>query len=292
MILPQTATALISSNLEYPACPMCRSERREVRFQLTGNYEVALCLDCGLSYLYPRLTEEAMQAVYRDPSYFEGGESGYADTSYVEQEASLRATFKCLLRNLTKRGATGGDLLEVGCGYGYLLDEARPFFQRRVGTEFSSQAAELARETGAEIFVGGVEQLHLEVRFDCVLATQVIEHVYDPLPFVRNLVRLVKPGGHMVLATPDIGGVLRKVMGRHWPSFKVPEHVVYFDFDSLESLMRQGGIEKISRMPYPHAFPLGLISAKFGLALAPGLRRLNVWVPATTVAAHGRVSHA
>lgn len=233
-----------------------------------------------------------MQAVYREPSYFEGGESGYADTSYVEQESSLRATFRCLLRNLAKQGARGGDLLEVGCGYGYLLDEARSIFQRRVGTEFSAQAAELARKTGAEIFVGGVEQLPPAARFDCVVATQVIEHVYDPIVFVRNLVRHAKPGGHVLLATPDIGGALRKVMGRRWPSFKAPEHVVYFDFGSLESLMRQAGLEKISRMPYPHAFPLGLILAKFGLTLPAALGGLNVWVPATTVAVHGRVAHA
>lgn len=292
MILPQTTTTPVPSNLEYPACPICRNERREFPFQLSGSYRVARCLDCGASYLYPRLTEEAMRAVYREPSYFEGGESGYADTSYVEQETSLRATFQCLLRNLAKRGATGGDLLEVGCGYGYLLDEARALFQRRVGTEFSPQAAELARKTGAEVFVGGVEQLPPEAQFDCVLATQVIEHVYDPLSFVRNLARHVKPGGHVVLATPDIRGALRKVMGRRWPSFKVPEHVIYFDFASLESLMRTVGMEKIKRMPYPHAFPLGLIAAKFGLWLPSRLGRLKVWVPATTVAAHGRIPHA
>lgn len=292
MILPQATTALVSSNLEYPACPLCRGERREFLFQLSGSHRVARCLDCAASYLYPRLTEEAMQSVYRELSYFEGGESGYTDTSYVEQETSLRATFKCLLRNLAKRGATGGDLLEVGCGYGYLLDEARSFFQRRVGTEFSSQAADRARETGAEVFVGALEQLLPEAQFDCVLATQVIEHVYDPLSFLKNLVRHVKPGGHVVLATPDVGGALRKVMGRRWPSFKAPEHVIYFDFESLESLMLKAGVENVSRMPYPHAFPLGLISAKFGLSLPSALGRFNVWVPATTVAAHGKVPRA
>ena len=59
---------------------------------------------------------------------------------------------------LPDSGLTGGDLLEIGCGYGYLLDEARAFFERRVGTEFSPQGAEIARATGAEVFVGGIEQ--------------------------------------------------------------------------------------------------------------------------------------
>src|SRR5256886_9698587 len=96
-----------------------------------------------------------MQEAYRQSSYYEGGACGYADTSYTAQESALRATFKRLLHNLAKRGLTGGDLLEVGCGYGYLLDEARSLFDRRVGTEFSAQGAEIARKTGAEVLVGG-----------------------------------------------------------------------------------------------------------------------------------------
>jgi SAM-dependent methyltransferase len=233
-----------------------------------------------------------MQEAYRQPSYYEDGACGYADTSYVAQEPALRMTFKRLLHNLAKRGLTGGDLLEIGCGYGYLLDEARLFFNRRVGTEFSSQGAEIARTIGVEVFVGGIEQVPPGAKFDCVVATQVIEHVYEPLPFVKRLANHAKPGGHIVLATPDIGGVLSKVMGRRWPSFKAPEHVVYFDFQTLSSLMRHAGLQGVRRLPYPHAFPFGLIAAKFGFALPPLLAHLKIWVPATTVAAYGRVSNA
>jgi 2-polyprenyl-3-methyl-5-hydroxy-6-metoxy-1,4-benzoquinol methylase len=230
-----------------------------------------------------------MQLVYREPSYYQGGSSGYADTSYSDQEAALRATFKCLLRNLARRELTGGDLLEVGCGYGFLLDEARTYFRRRTGTEYSQEGAALARGTGAEVFVGGIEQLPSDAMFDLAVAIQVIEHIYEPVRFVDDLVRHIKPGGYVVLATPDIGGALRKVMGVRWPSFKVPEHVVYFDFHSLQKLMSRAGLVDIGRLRYPHAFPLGLIAAKFGLSLPNALARINLWVPATTVAAYGRV---
>ena len=233
-----------------------------------------------------------MQEVYRQPSYYEGGACGYADTSYIAQEPALRATFKRLLHNLAKRGLTDGQLLEIGCGYGYLLDEARAFFDDRVGTEFSSQGAKIARATGAEVFVGGIEQVPAERKFDCVIATHVIEHVYEPLSFVKQLADFTKSGGHIVLATPDIGGALRRVMGRRWPSFKVPEHVVYFEFRTLSSLMRQAGLSDVRRLPYPHAFPFGLIATKFGSTLPPLIARLKVWVPATTVATYGRVPNA
>src|SRR5213593_2101131 len=288
----QETVASMSANLESPACPLCGSDRRQFPFRLHEPYRVARCKACGFYYLYPRLIETAMQEAYRQSSYYEGGSCGYADTSYPAQESALRATFKRLLRNLTKVGLTGGDLLEIGCGYGYLLDEARLFFNHRVGTEFSPQGAEIARATGVEVFVGGIEQIPPERKFDCVVATQVIEHVYEPLTFVKQLASHTKPGGHIVIAAPDIGGALRKAMGRRWPSFKAPEHVLYFDFWTLSALMHQAGLTNVRRLPYPHAFPLGLLTAKFGLTMPPLLARPKVWVPATTVAAYGRVSNA
>jgi SAM-dependent methyltransferase len=290
--MTDSQTAPLRSRLEHPACPLCRSEQREFQFELAEGYRIARCTRCGVHYLYPRLTEEAMQLVYQDPSYFQGGASGYSDTSYFDQETALRATFKCLLRNLQRRGIIGGDLLEVGCGYGYLLDEARAYVRRRVGTEFSPEAAARASDTGADVFEGGLEQLPDQALFDCALAIQVIEHIYDPVRFMSQLVARVRPGGYVVLATPDIGGSLRKLMGRSWPSFKVPEHVVYYDFRSLERLMGEAGLSSIARLPYPHAFPLGLLTGKFGLSLPKALARINVWVPATTVAAYGQVPYA
>jgi SAM-dependent methyltransferase len=289
-MISQQITASVSAKLEYPACPACGVERRKIAFHLHDPYMIARCTTCGFYYLYPRVIESAMQEAYRQPSYFEGGACGYADTSYATQEFALRATFIRLLQNLADRRLTGGTLLEVGCGYGYLLDEARPYFDRRVGTEFSVEGAKIACATGAEIFVGGIEQISTECKFDCILAIQVIEHVYEPLTFVKQLIRHTQPGGHIVVATPDIGGVLRKVMGRHWPSFKVPEHVGYFDFGTLRRLMEKTGLSNVRRLPYPHAFPLGLITTKFGVNIPSAFGCLKIWVPATTVAAYGRLS--
>src|SRR5215469_12588232 len=186
MMLHETAASLVTK-LEYPVCPLCGSAQREFPFQLREPFTVARCAECGLHYLHPRLGETAIREAYQQSSYYEGGVCGYADTSYADQEAALRSTFKCLLNNLSKRGLTRGNLLEVGCGYGYLLDEAAPYFDRRVGTDYSPEAVAKARATGAEVFVGGVEQVPFEDRFDCTVAIQVIEHVYEPLSFVGKL---------------------------------------------------------------------------------------------------------
>lgn len=285
-----SATAPILQ-LEYPSCPLCLSEQRKTRYSHFGQHQIVRCCDCGVHYLYPRLTEEAMNSVYAKDEYFERGKSGYADVSYSMQERALRATFRKLLLNLQERALTGGSLLEIGCGYGYLLDEARQFFERRIGTEFSSLGARLASTRADKVYQGGVDQLPHDLKFDCVIATHVIEHVYRPFDFIKQLARHLKTGGVMLLAAPDMNGLLRKVMGHRWPSFKMPEHVIYFDAATLSSLMSRAGLINLQTMPYPHAFPLMLIASKLRVPFPTILGNTNIWVPTTTVAVLGSVAY-
>ena len=91
-------------NLEYPACPLYGSDRREFPFRLHELYCVARCTACGVHYLYPRFVESAMQEAYRESTYYEGGACGYVDTSYTAREAALRATFERLLHDLVTHG--------------------------------------------------------------------------------------------------------------------------------------------------------------------------------------------
>jgi len=283
----QLFTAAQAAELEYPLCPICFSEAREIRYPQFDQYTIVRCSDCGVHYLYPRLTEDAMNQAYANDEYFERGDSGYSDVSYSMQERALRATFRRLLSNLHNRGLTGGSLLEIGCGYGFLLDEAKHFFEYRVGTEFSNVGAELASSRADKVYRGGIEQIPRNWQFDCVIATHVIEHVYRPLDFIARLAGKVTPNGVMLLAAPDMNGLLRKAMGRRWPSFKTPEHVLYFDASTLSGLMKKAGLINLRTMPYPHAFPLALIVSKFRLPCPPILGNANIWVPTTTVAVHG-----
>lgn len=273
-----------SENLEYTACPLCHSSKHEKVYQFRP-YAVVCCQSCGLYYLSPRLKETEMLKIYSNGNYFEGKEVGYS--CYKAQEDALRSTFRRLMINLKERNLTGGSLLEIGCGYGYLLEEARGFFSPRAGTELSQHAVEEARRRSDHVYKGSVDSIPADDRFDCIIATHIIEHVYQPKEFLERLNKHLKPGGRMVIATPDMGSFWRHLMGSRWPSFKIPEHVLYFDRKSLYNLLQQTGLKKISTLPYPHAFPLSLIAAKLHIPLPSTMGKSSLWLPATTIAMYG-----
>jgi len=271
--------------LEAPLCPLCGNGRYSVVFGKFTPYKVVQCQDCNFYFLSPRPTEEAMIQLYSTDKYFAGQAVGYSD--YEAQEASLRATFRALLDELATRKLVGGSLLEIGCGYGYLLDEAKCFCQKRVGTDFSAEAVAHAQHKADRIYKGGIKQIPKNELFDCVIATHVIEHVHKPIPFVQQLSSHLKPGGKLVLAAPDMGSFWRRLLGHRWPSFKLPEHLLYFDRKSFYRLLSDAGYQNITFLPYPHAFPLPLIASKLNLPLPDFLKNYFLWLPATTIAICG-----
>lgn len=262
-------------------CPLCGASDPQDSPYAEEPFRVVRCRHCRLWYLSPRLTAKATATLYRSDEYFAGDEAGYTD--YGSQERSLRRTFRRLLRRLEAMGATGGCLLEVGSGLGYFLDEARPYFGVCDGMELSLKAAEAASTLSGVTVYRDLDDLSAEARYDCIVALHVIEHIHDPVEFTKRLASHLAPGGTLVLAAPDMGSFWRRIMGGRWPSFKYPEHVSFFDSNTMRQLFRKAGFEEVRRLPYPHDFPLSEIVAKLHISVPRLAGSLIVPLPATTV---------
>jgi len=102
----------------------------------------------------------------------------------------------------------GGALLDAGCGAGAFLKLAAPLFGRACGTDISGPAVSAVRALGLEALEGDLAgALPLPGNsFDACTCLEVIEHVPDPLRALQELHRLLKPGGQLVLSTPNIRG--------------------------------------------------------------------------------------
>jgi 2-polyprenyl-3-methyl-5-hydroxy-6-metoxy-1,4-benzoquinol methylase len=150
------------------------------------------------------------------------------------------------------RGGHGGALLEVGCGQGDLLAAAARVGYDVTGVEYSSHSCAIARERlngGGTVCQGEVSQIrHLAGTFDVCVLSDVLEHVYDPRGFLQEIHRLLKPGGVLFIATPTLDSWSAKLLKNSWMEFK-PEHLHYFNRNTLHSLLFQTGYEHVIGLP-------------------------------------------
>jgi len=255
-------------------------------FRNSGSFEIRRCLGCGLRFLHPQPSAEALRRFYAE-SYFHSPDSvsqGYS--SYADEAANWRATFRDRLRHLPAP-APGARLLDVGAAAGYFVEQARIAGWDAEGVEPSAWAATYAREQLQQ----PVREATLESAeyasesFDLVTFWEVIEHLPQPDAFLKEVARILRPGGTIAFSTPDSGSLAARLSGRRWLGWqKVPEHLYFFDFRTLRTLLERTGFEVISRRYVTLTVTWGFALQRLGALLgAPALNRVPTSVAERSV---------
>jgi SAM-dependent methyltransferase len=236
------------NDLRQVSCDLCkRSETRNLFLRPDGMQAVE-CVNCGLAYLNPRPKPELVAKLY-DRSYFIGNPAdlnvGYA-TGYLDQKnRQAMISFAELKLRLLQRfwTAAGAKCLEVGCAtaeFSYVLKQqgAHP-----VALDLSEFAVSEARNAYPEldVRVGDIGCLAERESFDALFAFELIEHVLSPSDFFESAKRLLKPGGFLILSTPNLD--CAKAIGlENWLGFQVSlEHLYYFSAATLSRFSERQG---------------------------------------------------
>ncbi len=140
-------------------------------------------------------------------------------------------------------------VLEIGCGAGKFLDIVKQGFPaiRRIGLEFTPKSARTARSNGHTIHEQTIESFSSipenQAAFPLICSFQVLEHVPDPLSFVKSSAKCLSPGGHLILSTPNRDGFARYSVNDllNLP----PHHLSRWNKETFASLARQMGLELI-----------------------------------------------
>jgi hypothetical protein len=203
-----------------------------VRCQLCKHVFADLSLsDADLSQIYSR-------------SYFFGEE--YAD--YIADGPALRRNFaeRLYLLDQFRDPSEHGKLLEVGCAYGFFLDEARGRYQDCFGVDINEDGIIYARNT-FKLDVENVDFLDKDLPKSTYISCMwdTIEHLIDPHLYIERFAEISEPGSLIAITTADIDSLVARWRKDKWRQIHPPSHVHYFSIRTMELLLRRYGFEVI-----------------------------------------------
>jgi SAM-dependent methyltransferase len=228
--------------------------------------EIFQCRECGLG----RSETSAFDPTnYYTEDYFSGQHAdGYGD--YLGSEPVLRREFARVV-DVIRRYRRGGRLIELGCAYGFFLQEAKPYFDV-AGIELAEDAAAHARRSGLNVLGGVADEAILGELgpADVTVLLDVIEHLPDPRATLQAAVRHLNPGGIVVITTGDFSSLYARLAGSHWRLMTPPQHLWFFTPESMRRLAGGLGLA-VEALEHPgKVVPLSLIL--FQLRRMLGLR--------------------
>ena len=141
-------------------------------------------------------------------------------------------------------------LLDVGCGNGDYLAIASEAGWKVKGVEPDPKAVEIARSRGLEVVQGGIGEVSTDrEQFDVITMSHVIEHVHDPVHFVKQAYECLKPSGILYIDTPNIEGMGAKRYGENWRGIESPRHLVLFSGLGLRTVLKKAGFKGLVYFP-------------------------------------------
>jgi 2-polyprenyl-3-methyl-5-hydroxy-6-metoxy-1,4-benzoquinol methylase len=227
-------------------CVLCGGLSFKFSLTCEGFYYVR-CAACGLVQMNPQPLEEETLKRY-------GERSGEEYLSYeLANEGSFLNLELLALKDAgfdeieKKKSARGARLLDLGCAIGSLLALLRERGWETTGVEISGPEANYCRRERCL----DVRSLPLKENnfcadhFDVVLASHLIEHLNDPAALIREVHRILKPGGRFFVTTPNISGFQARLFRGRWRS-AIFDHLYLFSKKTLSKLLKENGffIEK------------------------------------------------
>lgn len=265
--------------MEYVDCTLCDGKRFSPRLDVTNagtQFHWVICDDCGLVLLNPRPSRETMQSYYTDQysAYstsmdsvarakralidavtedFRTSREGLASWSWPRR--ILTSLRRMVLRPIRHRfirlppKPDGGRLLDIGCSVGFELDLAHRVGWETYGVEIGAKPVQICRQKGHSVFDGELREADFpDAFFHAVSLWNVLEHLHQPVDTLKEIHRILLPGGSLLLRVPDVGSRQARLFGDNWyPAQHVPHHLHLFSSETLRRLLERTGFEVVYR---------------------------------------------
>jgi SAM-dependent methyltransferase len=241
---------------------------RDLLLDRPEQYDYHQCADCRAVYLHPLPDAATIAGFYpesysvykpddvpKKPGPLERAvlreRFGYAALEAPVAYRLLARLFGALVYRESIAFVPGGRMLDVGCGNGRFLRKMAALGWTCEGLDFSETAVSLCRAAGLNVRRGDLSSAGLDdASFDLVTARHVIEHVPDPAGFVREAARILKPGGRLLIQTPNSAALGRPWFGAYWFANDIPRHLMLFARPNLDRLAARVGLAPLEHKTF------------------------------------------
>src|SRR5260221_10733011 len=210
-------------------CPICKSTQIQPHFKAQKtNY--FFCKNCSLVFTLklPRISYE-----------------NYDLSHYLKLERFLKNAFRKQIKAI-KKYKPKGVVLEIGSGMGYMMELLKTEGYKVKGIEPAASLVEYSIKNGLDVDKGYFEQVDLKgTKFDVVIINHVLEHILDPINFLKKIKKALKTDGILFLQVPNFGSFEARIMKQNW-SYLVPnDHYLQFNHKTMKLVLTKVGLEII-----------------------------------------------
>lgn len=230
-------------------CVLCGQSNKTVVFEATDyitqdRFRLLQCQTCHLVETSPQLDLTEMIRYYPD-EYF--GLSGRRFLGPGEQVIRLARVWRAEAIHRFCRAP--GRSLDIGCGRGWMLTKLKQMGWECYGTEWSEMLVRRHQQNGLHVLhEPDLRDCHFPDRFfDAITLWHVFEHIPNPSHILAEIHRIMKPGGLIVVATPDFGGLVSRLARQSWFALDVPRHLYHYSGQTLPAMVERTGFRVFRR---------------------------------------------
>jgi SAM-dependent methyltransferase len=236
------------SQFVFVPCPACEGSTIADTLEKHG-YRYARCGDCGTLYCSPRPSPAQLDALY-----FTSESSHFWSNVFFPavRDARREKLFKPQARRIAdlvaERGLPVGAICDIGAGHGLFLEELRPHFPGSTlfAIEPDATSAAVCRTKGFEVIESTAERTTgWDARFELVISSEVLEHVFDPASFAASIGRLTRPGGHALVTGLAYEGFDILFLQERSKSVSPPHHLNFLSVDGARRVFGRAGFRDV-----------------------------------------------
>lgn len=184
------------------------------------------CTKCELKFRFPCLTHEEILRLYTTAE------------SPPWNEPVAREDWRTVIDFLTPLAGSGKKIIDIGCGEGGLLSRV-PDVLGRYGIEPGSLARERAAGRTQGLIFGSFDEARNHGPFDFIVLTDTLEHVVDPVQFLRQVRSILQKSGHVIVTTGDSDHWIARLLGSSWWYYKFLEHISFISDRWIQGLVQR-----------------------------------------------------